>query len=162
MYEPSFAHRAPVCPAMLARGARWGTGTGALFGVLTAASLVLFPLTTNLSRLLVGLGIAAIVGLLVGSISGFGLGSLGGGLLGLWTDRHPRPVADRTVYRFQAAPVVGFLIGGGVALALGGALLFVAPGVLSLAFTLLVAVEAALAAGWSTCRILGWYAAQPE
>lgn len=162
MSEPTFAHRAPVCPAMLARGAWWGTGTGALFGVLTAASLVLFPLTTNFSRLLAGLAIAVTVGLLVGSVSGFGLGFLGGGLLGLWTDRHPRPVADRAAYRFQATPVVGFLVGGGVALLLGGALLFAAPGVLSLAFTLLVAVEAALAAGWSTCRILGWYATQPE
>ena len=118
--------------------------------------------------------IGTLVGLPYGLGVGLGLGALGGALLGGYTAANPRPAALRAAYRRRAVPVAGALMGLLVALVLGplrwqaGA--DVPPFVqrtpldqaLDLAPVLFVAVEAGVAAGWSTCRLLGWYARRPD
>jgi hypothetical protein len=144
-----------------------------VFGLLLVGALSRSGRVLAFGDIALALILAAVPGVLSGAIIGLGVGAVSGGLLGLWTDTHPRPLAARQVYRQRATVVVGVLMGAVVALALGAALLgwsqppvFVHRSAFDRAQTVLpaffIAAQAAVAAGWSTCRLLGWYAARPE
>jgi hypothetical protein len=156
--------------ALALRGGGWGAVAGAACGALAAVALGGFGRGVPGPAVL--LLVAAPYGAAVGLVVGLALGAPAGGLLGWWTAAHPRPQPARAAYRRRATPVVGLLLGAAVALALEPALLrwgarpfgmstthFVLGYTVAAAF---VAVEAGLAGGWATCRLLGWYAAQPE
>lgn len=165
-----------VLATMATRGTGWGTVAGIVCGALAGIALVIgdqmaggHPL--GAASLAASCAFAGVYGAAFGLLPGLLLGLLEGSLLGLWTAAHPRPRALRPVYRRQGTVIVGLLTGTIVAVALGAAFLTwghrpslpvsdagTREAALNVFSVLFVAAEAGVAAGWSTCRLLGWYA----